>query len=246
MGTDAKALHCPNCGAPANPQDGTCKYCHAQLATVSCPSCFALVFQGAAYCPLCGARLARAVGGTRSAPCPACLVRKGIMREVLVSETDMLECDTCHAVWVEAATFERICADKATQAAVLHQWPTPPVQQPAEIHYRHCVACGKIMNRMNFGRSSGTVVDVCKGHGTLLDPGELHQIVAFIQSGGLDRARDRQIEDMKEAEAQLRAAQNAQAAHQFSTGDMSITWPPGTYQGSSLLDLLKRLKATDD
>lgn len=45
------------------------------------------------------------------------------------------------------------------------------------------------MNRVNFARVSGAVVDVCKGHGTFLDRGELHQIVRFIQQGGMDRAR---------------------------------------------------------
>ena len=44
------------------------------------------------------------------------------------------------------------------------------------------------MNRVNFARISGVVVDVCKGHGTFLDPGELHAIVQFIHGGGL-RAR---------------------------------------------------------
>ena len=39
-----------------------------------------------------------------------------------------------------------------------------------------------MMNRVNFGRLSGTIVDVCKGHGTFLDPGELHRIVEFIRS----------------------------------------------------------------
>ena len=34
------------------------------------------------------------------------------------------------------------------------------------------------MNRVNFGKVSGAVgLDVCKGHGTFLDRGELHQIV---------------------------------------------------------------------
>jgi Zn-finger nucleic acid-binding protein len=167
------------------------------------------------------------------------------MREVAIGDTDLLECATCHAVWVEAATFEHICAEKVTQAAVLHQWPAAPVSQPAEIHYRRCVMCHQMMNRLNFGRLSGTVVDVCKGHGTLLDAGELHQIVSFIQNGGLDRARQRQIEDLKDAEAQLRAAQNEQASHHLATGDMSVSWSSTTFQGS-LLDLIKRLKATDE
>ena len=45
-----------------------------------------------------------------------------------------------------------------------------------------------MMNRVNFGRLSGTVIDVCRGHGTFLDGGELHAIVTFIHRG---RARSR-------------------------------------------------------
>ena len=42
---DAGALHCPNCGGPAAPGDAACKYCKTTLATVSCPSCCALMFE---------------------------------------------------------------------------------------------------------------------------------------------------------------------------------------------------------
>ena len=41
------------------------------------------------------------------------------------------------------------------------------------------------MNRVNFARMSGVIVDACRGHGTYLDAGELHRIVKFIQSGGV-------------------------------------------------------------
>lgn len=58
------------------------------------------------------------------------------------------------------------------------------------------------MNRINFGRMSGAIVDVCRGHGTFLDRGELHQVVRFIQEGGLDRAREVQRQDLEEARRQ--------------------------------------------
>ncbi len=62
-----------------------------------------------------------------------------------------------------------------------------------------------MMNRVNFGKLSGAVIDVCRGHGTFLDAGELHQIVTFIQDGGLDRARARKIEELREGERRLQA-----------------------------------------
>lgn len=127
-----------------------------------------------------------------------------MMRRVHTGDTSLLECERCDAVWMEASAFERLCADREAQAAVLHRFAERAAVGPGAVRYRKCVQCGKIMNRVNFGRVSGTVVDVCRGHGTFLDAGELHAIVTFIESGGLDRARERQIEDLKEQEQRLR------------------------------------------
>src|SRR5262249_34754623 len=116
---DASVLHCPNCGAPAAPGDHTCKFCQATLATVSCPKCFALMFDGAAYCPSCGARRARTEEGDRKGRCSACF---GLMREVQIGDTGLMECEKCHAMWIDTATFEHICADRDTQSAMLGKY----------------------------------------------------------------------------------------------------------------------------
>ena len=235
MTSDAGALHCPNCGGPASPGDTACRYCRATLATVSCPSCFALMFEGAVYCPSCGARRSRTAGTDRHAPCPSC---RGTMRDVQVGDTAMLECERCRALWIDAATFEHICASQESQSAVLHRWPgQPTVRRGGEVKYRKCVACGTMMNRLNFGRLSGTIVDVCRGHGTFLDTGELHAVVRFIQGGGLDRARERQIEDLKEQEQRLRQAQMARPSAAATDFDYE-SWTRTDVQ--KLLDQLRR------
>jgi Zn-finger nucleic acid-binding protein len=53
------------------------------------------------------------------------------------------------------------------------------------------------MNRMNFGRVSGVIVDVCKPHGTWFDGGELTRVIAFAAGGGLVKTRAREAEDQK-------------------------------------------------
>lgn len=160
------------------------------------------------------------------------------MRDVQVGDSAMLECEKCLAVWVDATTFEHICANRETQAAVLHHAPGQTIADThAEVRYRKCVACGTMMNRLNFGRLSGTIVDVCRGHGTLLDAGELHRVVRFIQGGGLDRARQRQIEDLKEQEQRLR---QAQAMRPAAGGDLSVESSWAGFDLQILLDQLKR------
>lgn len=238
MPRDAGALHCPNCGGPAAAGDASCKYCHAQLATVSCPKCFALMFAGSAYCPHCGAKAERAAKGIAAATCPGC---RAVMQEIDLGSTALLECTTCRGMWIDAETFERVCADREAQAAVLHQWPTAPAPVRAgDVRYRPCLVCGKMMNRLNFGRLSGTVVDVCKGHGTFLDAGELHHIVGFIQGGGLERARQRQLDDIKEEERRLRAAQQAQGMRDTAAGDGWSTSP--SWSSADVMELLKSLR----
>jgi Zn-finger nucleic acid-binding protein len=59
------------------------------------------------------------------------------------------------------------------------------------------------MNRINFARCSGVVVDVCKGHGTWFDRDELSRIVEFIRGGGLDAARAREKAALEEERRQL-------------------------------------------
>jgi Zn-finger nucleic acid-binding protein len=57
------------------------------------------------------------------------------------------------------------------------------------VRYVPCPDCGKLMNRVNFGKRSGIVLDACAHHGTWFDADELRRVVEFVRDGGLDRAR---------------------------------------------------------
>jgi Zn-finger nucleic acid-binding protein len=190
-------IRCPGCGAPAPDSASRCEYCRSRLAAVSCPSCFGLLFDGAAFCPHCGAARSRVEGiNEQRIRCSACT---GEMRWVTVGATDLLECEQCDGTWLEATAFERLIAHRESQAAVLGVSGTvhrPSIDRQEAVRYRPCPRCGKLMNRINFGRLSGTIVDVCRGHGTFLDRGELHQVVRFIQQGGLDRSREAQRQEL--------------------------------------------------
>jgi Zn-finger nucleic acid-binding protein len=162
-----------------------------------------------------------------------------VLRVVLLQDTRLLECGSCDGVWIDAPEFERICTNSETQAAVLHRFVgRARAASDTHIRYRPCARCGKMMNRVNFGRLSGTIVDVCRGHGTFLDAGELHQIVAFIKAGGLERARERRMEELKEEQRRLeqlemRAARDHRAA---DAHDSAVTWDRGALQ--SLIDAI--------
>ena len=67
-----------------------------------------------------------------------------------------------------------------------------PVLALDAVRYVPCPLCHATMNRVNFGKVSGVIVDVCKMHGTWFDAGELTRVVAFAGAGGLERTRARE------------------------------------------------------
>jgi Zn-finger nucleic acid-binding protein len=154
----------------------------------------------------------------------------------------MLECGTCDGIWIDADVFEALCASSESQAAVLHRLGArTPVAADARVKYRKCLRCGTMMNRVNFGRLSGTIVDVCRGHGTFLDAGELHSVLAFIRTGGLDRTRERQIEDLREEQRRLRDQQAAQM-RRSRDNDARHSVDVLNWSAGDLEDILKALK----
>ncbi len=113
----------------------------------------------------------------------------------------------------------------------------------APVRYRPCLRCGKMMNRVNFGKLSGAVIDVCRGHGTFLDAGELHQIVTFIQEGGLDRARAQKIEELREGGAAAEGARTQGRGRRSRVRRVAVDGKrrAGTASGlADLIDLITR------
>src|SRR5262245_52836581 len=135
---DAGSLHCPNCGAVVEPDAPRCPYCRARLAKVSCGNCFALMFDAAAFCPKCGKARTRTTGDWTSARCPGC---KNELQQVSLGSTAVMECTACDGVWVDAEVFEKLCADREAQAAVLHRFPTARPPTAERVRYRPCVRC---------------------------------------------------------------------------------------------------------
>jgi Zn-finger nucleic acid-binding protein len=119
------------------------------------------------------------------------------------------ECDGCRGLWVPAASFDALVAHARTrehaQASDGLGPETPAHPRPATaVTYRKCPVCRQVMNRKNFGRISGVIVDWCRADGTWLDASELEAIGAFVAGGGLERAADIDKEDERVA-ASMRA-----------------------------------------
>jgi Zn-finger nucleic acid-binding protein len=145
------------------------------------------------------------------------------MASITLGSTAMRECENCEGLWVEVAAFEKICADREEQSVVLGTAsPAPrhasPGADAAKIRYAPCPQCSQLMNRINFARCSGVIVDVCKGHGTWFDRDELSGIVQFIRGGGLEIARQKEKTEIEFQREQLRIEQLTVANRDNSLG----------------------------
>jgi Zn-finger nucleic acid-binding protein len=217
-----ETLNCPNCGAASSTDAPACQFCGSRLATVACPSCFAVMFIGSKHCQRCGA--AAAVPEIRDAKdrkCPRC---RSDMVLATIGSTAVLECEQCLGLWLDVPSFEKICADREQQSAVLGvalHAPTSAALETNKVNYVPCPECSQLMNRMNFARCSGVIVDICKKHGTWFDRDELSRIVEFIHGGGLNTARAKEKIEIAELRERLRQERLAADRHHSATLGLS-------------------------
>jgi Zn-finger nucleic acid-binding protein len=162
------------------------------------------MFIGSKHCPRCGAMAAQPeVKGSEKRKCPRCQVEMSFLE---IGSTDVRECEQCLGLWLDVSAFEKVCADREQQSAVLgtaSPSPAGQVRETSKVKYVPCPECSQLMNRSNFARCSGVVVDFCKGHGTWFDRDELSRIVEFIRGGGLEAARAREKREIREERDRL-------------------------------------------
>ena len=190
------------CGAACASAAVACEHCGARLATVACPSCFGMIFIGSKFCPHCGTKIERNEekdGALR--PCPRC---REPLAAITLDSTKALECPRCSGLWIDTETFNEICADREKQAAVIggtfdSAGPDLALSSLEPVRYVPCPICTKLMNRVNFARSSGVILDICKTDGVWFDREELRRVVDFVHAGGLEISRERERKEWEAA-----------------------------------------------
>lgn len=215
-----KTLNCPNCGAGVASDHTECDFCRTRLKTVACPKCLGLMFFGSKFCGHCGAEAvdAKTADGADLGVCPRC--KSGLDR-LEIDSISFSECTRCGGLWSNVATFEKVCSDREQQStalAFLGNRPQPTVK-PAPIQYVPCPECRQLMNRSNFARSSGVIVDLCKQHGVWMDAGELPKIIDFINSGGLARAREKEKMALEEEREKIREERRQLELYEMRSGN---------------------------
>lgn len=124
---------------------------------------------------------------TRESPlCPRCVVAFSDR-----SRDAGLSCGACAGVFVFRAALEATLREAAAIDGA-SSYRSAPVQLPTRpsgafeetFQYLRCPVCERTMNRKNFLRKSGVIVDECLAHGVWFDAGEVQRAGAFLAAFG--------------------------------------------------------------
>jgi len=151
------------------------------------------MFLGSKFCGHCGAAAAEAelIEDKDPGDCPRCKID---LQSLKVGTAGLRECERCGGFWTSVETFEHLCEDKEQQTAVLTYIgdQNRELSTATPVNYVPCPDCKQLMNRSNFARISGVIIDLCKHHGVWFDANELPKIISFIEDGGLTRSREKE------------------------------------------------------
>jgi len=220
---DAQVIRCSSCGAPRSQGAESCRHCGSKYTLLEqdmhtiCPSCMTRISDRARYCHSCATVIlpqGRA-GEPTDRICPAC-IEKTMLNSRTLGKQDIssLECPGCGGLWLGREAFD-LMARFAREHSLPAEFAVSGESQPGTTTgqsgplYRMCPDCRKMMNRRNFGKRSGAIIDTCKGHGLWFDARELERVLAWIREGGESHAVERDQADERERERARNIMQHA-------------------------------------
>jgi Zn-finger nucleic acid-binding protein len=188
----ARTYACSGCGAQVDEHARRCRFCASPIATVRCASCFHMNVPESGFCSGCGHPLGlEPVGEAGALACPAC---KTPLESYRSGAGSLFDCNDCGGQFVEHLLLQEML-HRHEHAPLPHGAVRSSGRPVTRTAYVPCPECHSLMNRKNFGVISGVIVDVCKKHGTWFGLGDLPRVLAFVATGGLERARARAAEE---------------------------------------------------
>jgi len=162
-----------------------------------CISCSAPLPKSGIICSYCGTRNDIDLGAVKSfrnlrpdlhRVCPTCKIEL-ITIDIGNKLSFYIErCEKCYGLFFDLNELEELVENSVEKSQKIDLIKLAQITENPrhidEIIYRDCPVCQKKMQRKNFMKRSGVIMDVCFEHGIWLDAGELRQIMEWIKLGG--------------------------------------------------------------
>ena len=180
---DARIHRCGSCGAIVMAEAQGCDYCGSAIErdpgklSLICPECYARCKEDARFCTACGVAFSpeevRLEG--HELPCPVC---DALMPPHRIGGIGVNECTGCNGVWAPGGSFDLLVSRAiearrdATPEQLLALDPRVRGANPLaqKVQYRKCPECQAFMQRRNFRKSSGVIIDACHEHDRTYSP----------------------------------------------------------------------------
>lgn len=194
--------NCSNCSAPLPPGSNICDYCGSVNDT-----------------DLKGIHRYTVHEPETERACPRCKISLTTIDLKIDGKFLIERCEECLGLFFDTGELEALL-----KASIDHvyQVDRKRMNQLIEINpscnytatYIPCPVCGTLMSRVNFGKSSGVIIDRCPEHGNWLDGGELRHLMEWVKAGGeiLAQQRNAEMEKEKEREKKRRTAHPSMGA----------------------------------
>ncbi len=223
----AAVVRCSSCGGPRQDNATACEFCggdftlHELDLDTLCPRCMTRISREASYCHHCAQPIL--VTGSGAKPtrhiCPVCEGEQTLTsRTIGASGVNALECGRCVGLWLGNDAFRVLAQRAKSEQLSIVGHGVPPAhalggwQGQAGPVYRNCPICSRRMNRRNYGRRSGIILDICGDDGVWFDAHELEQVLDWLRRGGQEVAAQLEKEEEREQERKRRAERLAEPA----------------------------------
>jgi Zn-finger nucleic acid-binding protein len=179
--------NCTNCGAPLNSKTTICRYCQTvndvdlRRPVIVAPS----EHQENRSCPRCSCTL--------------------LTIDISGSGTFHIErCEQCLGIFFDSGELEgflntaKVSDTATTDYHRITALVNENFHRDYPVSYIKCPVCQQCMNRVNYGRKSGVIINKCTTHGVWLDSGVLHHIVNWIKAGGPELEREHKTRQLEQ------------------------------------------------
>jgi Zn-finger nucleic acid-binding protein len=250
-GVDAKIHRCGSCGAHVAGDASGCLYCGSEIVredaalSLICPECHGRNAEASRFCTACGVAFspeAVKIEGFEL-PCPVCAC---MMPPRSIGGIGINECGTCNGIWAAGDRLEQLInraveAQRSGEGALRTHEPRVKGANPVAqgVAYRKCPECDAFMQRRNFRKSSGVIIDRCRKHGTWLDADELEQITGFVMTGGNPVAEALLADADREAAASVKRMRLAGVSDATWTRPARPAFGGGDLLGRTIAGVLK-------
>ena len=98
-------------------------------------------------------------------------------------------CKTCFGLFFDPGEIETLLESSVSNVfdinlKLIKSINKDRYQKNQQIKYVKCPVCRILMNRVNFGRRSGVIIDQCKKHGIWVNNGEITHLMEWKKAGG--------------------------------------------------------------